>query len=64
MEITAASIIEEVLDPLMQGELAANRPTVSFRRVTDNAVELDFGLPDQLFLLTVEARVRPWPPAV
>ena len=58
MEITAASIIEEVLDPLMFSDLADEHPTVNFRRLADNALELDFGLPDRVFVLTVEERER------
>ena len=62
MEITAASIIEEVLDPLMFSDLADEIPTLNFRRVADNAVELDFGLPDRIFLLRVEERGRAYLP--
>jgi hypothetical protein len=58
MAITAASIIEEVLDPLMSSDLADEHPTINLRRVADNAVELDFGLPDRVFVLTVEERER------
>jgi hypothetical protein len=58
MEITAASIIEEIMDPLMFSELADGSPTINLRRVAGNAVELDFGLPDRIFLLTVEERGR------
>jgi len=58
MELTAASIIETVLDPPMFSDLADESPTVKVRRVAHNSVELDFGHPDRLFLVTVEERSR------
>jgi hypothetical protein len=58
MDITAPSIIEGILDPLMFSDLADESLTVNFRRLADNVVELDFGLPDRLFVLTVEERPR------
>jgi hypothetical protein len=58
MEINAASIVEELLDPLTFSNLADKQPAINFRRLADNVVELDFGLPDLVFVLTVEERSR------
>ncbi|MCU0311353.1 MAG: hypothetical protein MUE36_10470 [Acidimicrobiales bacterium] len=58
MEIGPADIVEELLEPLMTSALAESSPQVRFERLAANRVLLDFGLPDTVFTLTVEAESR------
>lgn len=58
MDLTAARIVEELLDPLMFSDLADESPSIAIRRLDGNTIELDFGDPNRVFLLTVEDRAR------
>lgn len=58
MEPTPEAIIEEIIDPLMTGDLAETFPTIELRRVAPNAVEIDYGQPEGVYVITVEPRPR------
>lgn len=58
MDITESAIIEEVLDPLMMGELGQSSDTAVLERTAPNEIVVDFGVPDRVFVLTVVARPR------
>jgi hypothetical protein len=58
VEPTAEAIIEEIVDPLMMGDLAEAYPTIQLRRVAPDAVEIDYGQPEGVYVITVEFRTR------
>ena len=58
VEPTAEASIEEIIDPLMTGDLAEAYPTIELRRVAPNAVEIGYGLREDVFVITVELRTR------
>jgi len=58
VEPTAEAIIEEIIDPLMMGDLAETFPTIELRRVAPKAVEIDYGQPEEVYVITVEPRPR------
>jgi hypothetical protein len=56
VELSAEAIIEEIIDPLMMGELAESFPNIELRRTAVNVIEIDFRVPEGAFTITVEPR--------
>jgi len=56
--MSVEAIIEEIIDPLMMGGLAEREPAMELRRLGPNAILIDFGEPDTVYVLTVEERRR------
>ena len=58
VDMSVEAIIEEIIDPLMMGGLAEREPAMELRRLGPNAILVDFGEPDTVYVLTVEERRR------
>lgn len=58
MDIQPSDLIEEIIDPLMMGQLAERFPEIAIVRVSPGQVRLDVGLPDKVFTVTVEQLPR------
>jgi hypothetical protein len=58
VEVSPSAILEEIIDPLMMGDLAASSPSIELHRLTANSILLDFGQPDAVYVVTVEERAR------
>jgi hypothetical protein len=58
VDLTTEAIIEEIIDPLIMGDLAQAYPSIKLRRVAQNAIEIDFGQPEDVYVITVESRTR------
>ena len=54
MDIQPSDLIEEIIEPLIMGQLAERFPTIAIERVLPNQLRVDFGLPDKVFSVTVE----------
>lgn len=58
MDIQPSDLIEEIIDPLMMGQLAERFPAIALERVSPGQGRLDLGLPDKVFTVTVEQLPR------
>lgn len=56
VEPIAQAIIEEIIDPLMMGGLAESHPNIALRRTAPNVIEIDYGSPGGVYVITVEPR--------
>ena len=59
VEITEAAIAEELMESLMFGGLASERPDVRIERISGSAFRVDFGEPGAIYAVRVEASDRP-----
>jgi hypothetical protein len=58
VELSAEAIIEEIIDPLMTGELADSFPNIELRRTAPNTIEINFRVPEGVYTITVAPRGR------
>jgi hypothetical protein len=52
------AIIEEIIDPLVTGELADTFPNIELQRTAPITIEIDFRVPEGAHTITVEPRSR------
>ena len=58
MEITPSSIIEELADSIMFGDLANERPSVRVERLAPDTLSVDYGSPSTVYVIRVSEEPR------
>ena len=53
MRIDESAVIEAVIDELMMGDLAAERPSIQIKRLDRGSIRIDYGVPGEVFVVSV-----------